>query len=141
MTRRRFILAACVAVVALGAAWWMFVGGLTAEEQRLVGLWQQRHNETGRITGALDLKADHSFLLATTDNKGQLLFTNVGAWSVKAGKLSLDTDPDPIRRLLRRIFDRFGMEVRGNIAELVTSDFVADQRPVNNFSWTRNRGD
>jgi hypothetical protein len=37
MTRRRLILAACAAVVALGATWWLFSDRLSAEEQRLAG--------------------------------------------------------------------------------------------------------
>ena len=43
MTRRRLVLAAALAVVALGAAWWVVGDGLTAEEQRLVDTWLGRH--------------------------------------------------------------------------------------------------
>ena len=39
MTRRRLVLAAALAVVALGAAWWLLDDGLSVEERRLVGTW------------------------------------------------------------------------------------------------------
>jgi hypothetical protein len=47
MTRRRLILAASVAVVALGAAWWLTPDGLSVEERRLVGSWRHYDPESG----------------------------------------------------------------------------------------------
>jgi hypothetical protein len=40
MTRRRLILAACIALAALGAAWWWFANALSEEERQLVGSWR-----------------------------------------------------------------------------------------------------
>jgi hypothetical protein len=55
MTRRRLILAACVAVVALRAAGWLYGDGLTAEERRLDQIcdWLLEADLAMKSTGAL----------------------------------------------------------------------------------------
>jgi hypothetical protein len=47
MTHRRLILAALLAMVALGAASWWFADGLSPDEQRLVRMWK------GSLDGAV----------------------------------------------------------------------------------------
>jgi hypothetical protein len=50
MTRRRLILAACVALVALGAALWRLVSDpLTDQERRFVGTWKSTPNTVSSV--------------------------------------------------------------------------------------------
>jgi len=57
MTRRQLVLAAALAVAALGAVWWLLSDGLSAEERRLVGTWRLRL-DSGDIIGTWVVGSD-----------------------------------------------------------------------------------
>jgi hypothetical protein len=114
MTRRRFILAACVAVGALGAAWWLFGDGLLAEEQHVVGTWRLRVDPSaarpagsafvwaiGRDRRCLSRELDPTTGDVRRASDGTALEVN-GRWHVAEGRLTFDW-AGPLDRLRRVI--------------------------------------
>lgn len=100
MSRRRLILAACVAAVALGAAWWWFADGLTAEEQRLVGVWRTPQDTPGCLI-ALEFSANRESRRTLFYTKGGVSFT--GHWSLRDGFLVIDYERSALRRAVRPV--------------------------------------
>jgi hypothetical protein len=104
MTRRRLVLAACVAVVAIGAAWWLFADGLSAEERRFVGTWRLRQNEPFlTLTFTTDHRCSRSARYPS--------WTNVtpGHWWIRGERVFMDLEPNAVRRVLRPLLDRLGI--------------------------------
>lgn len=104
MTRRRILLAACVAVAAFGAAWWLFVDRLTAEEQTLVGTWQLREDGVKTTAPIFDLKPDRQLHVRNTPNN----VNADGRWSIQGGKFCIERESNPIRRLMRPFSAKLG---------------------------------
>ena len=114
MTRRRLILAACVAAVALGAAWWLCSDRLTPEEQRLVGTWHLNVApdaaqpagtisvwELGRDRGCHFRELDPRTASVLRAPDGTAIEVN-GHWRVDEGRLTFDW-AGPLVRLRRVI--------------------------------------
>jgi hypothetical protein len=98
MTRRRLILAACVAVVALGAAWWLYSDGLSAEERRLVGTWND-----GLVV--FQFTAGHRCEMVDGDNRFP------GRWSIRGDCLVIDFEQSAVRRALRPLASLVKLQV------------------------------
>jgi hypothetical protein len=133
MTRRRLILAACVAVVALGAAWSLFGDGLTAEERRLVGTW--RHSDSL----AFVFRADRRCWIV----QHKLNRSSESRWSVRDGIISFDNELSPFRRAYRSIAQGVGIvspseTMRG---EMKTENEIVTVWGIARFEWTRDRWD
>jgi hypothetical protein len=101
MTRRRFILAAYSAAVVLGAAWWVFSNGLTAEERSLVGTW--RINSASAMGDRIEFKSDRTceWNAHTSHERNGAASSYSACWSIQDGRLFLDYEPNPFRRSLR----------------------------------------
>jgi hypothetical protein len=141
MTRRRLILAACVAVVALGAAWWYYGDGLTAQERRLVGRWQTSGPE-GQGTIEVEFLADREFAIFVDGRRTSA--SRRMRWKVADGRMVVDCEMSQWRRLARPLLSVLGVSVQhvevvrvevdgGNLT--LTNKFA--KRTV----WTRDRGD
>ena len=139
MTRRRLILAVCVAVFALGAAWWLFSDSLTAEEQRLVGTWRlivpglrrsaedttavwtfKRDRTVRGFTSGLPDETPHDFAL----------------WRVRENELMMDLELSAVRRRLRPVARFIGFQVAGVVTYRLEHQgadeaiFDARRRPI-----------
>jgi hypothetical protein len=133
MTRSRLNLAACVAVVALGAAWWFYGDGLTAEERRLVGTW--RHSDNLEFVFCTDRRCwivQHKQIRSTESR-----------WSVREGIISFDKELSPFRRAYRLVAQGIGIvspseSMRG---ELKTENEIVTISGIVRFEWTRINGD
>jgi hypothetical protein len=143
MTRRRLILAACVAVVALGAAWWLTSERLTEDERSLVGTWRFSATVGNRVwtfrpDGRARLDADGPGSLFT----GRILDCH---WTATARELTLDSETSWVRRTLRPLLQRFGEHIDPPIAFTVvsrTENQVIVKVPITGAQvWTRDRGD
>jgi hypothetical protein len=106
MRRRRVALASTLALVALGAAWWLLSDGLTAEERRLVGRWVYRDPATGKPQSLTEFTADR---LAVTEFIGGIRFQlHVERWSIRDGELVSDFEPRYYKRAFRPVATYFG---------------------------------
>lgn len=133
MTRRRLILAACVAVAALGAAWWFYGDGLTAEERRLVGTW--RHSDNLAFVFCADRRC---WIVQHKQNRSREC-----RWSVRDGIISFDNELSPIRRAYRIVAQGVGIippseTLRG---EMKTENEIVTVYGIARFEWTRDSGD
>jgi hypothetical protein len=140
MTRRRLILAACVAVIVLGAAWWLFGNWLTAEERKLVGTW---HGELDRGFGPdrVQYAADHLFLTISPPTPDH---APPYRWYVRSGSLVIDCEPSLIRRLLRPLAPSLGMTVRQVVAyplEVDEGRMIVFDPGGGSSVWIRDSGD
>jgi hypothetical protein len=138
MTRRRLILAACVAIAALGAAWWL--DGFSPHERLLVGTWHS-DPDLGGVSYRVRFSPDRRFL-------GIVPPTPEDAppcrWHVRGGSLVIDYEPSPIRRLLRRFAPLLGISVRpvDTLPLEVDEDRMIVVYPYGaRIGWTRDRGD
>jgi hypothetical protein len=138
MTRRRPILAACVAVVVLGAAWWLSADRLTADEQQIVGTWRYNDAETGEAKFRIVLTADRQFYDPEFPDRAPCW------WHIQNGSIVFDYEPNPIRRALRPLAPmlRLGVGRRNQLSIEVTGDRMAVTPPNGTPTvWTRDRGD
>jgi hypothetical protein len=143
MTRRRLILAACVAVVALRAAWWLFDHEPSPTEQRLIGTWRLRTEIVGE-TGELVFQPDFSWRCSRF-RPPLGLERGSGQWSIQGKAIVFDGENRRAWRMLRPLLRQLGGYVAPVIAttpESIAADEVvfvlADgAREV----WTRDRGD
>lgn len=145
MTRRRFILAACAVVVALGATWWLSAERLTAEEQRLVGTWRLTPDPI-EGHGIWTLKADHTYDLRRWSSRiGQLGYDASGRWNLRGGAIVLEGEPDAIRRVVQRLLSVAGLP--HDAPWVVTFELATADEMVNvsldgsRQTWIRDRGD
>jgi hypothetical protein len=146
MTRCRLILAACVAAVALGAAWWLYGDGLSAEERWLVGTWH--------LSGPTAQKG--SFLLGQ-DRDGSLIVDPLGVdswafgeqvfgrWSFRDSVIFLDLEQNPAHRVLRPVCAllhiKVGAKYEFAISSVSPDEFAFSNRSGTREVWTRDRGD
>jgi hypothetical protein len=108
MTRRRLILAASFAVVALGAAWGLLSDGLTAEERRLVGTWKYDDWQAKGLTRLAEFHSDgRCFCPTDAAPNGMSCW-----WSVRGGSILFDCEPSRFRRLWRPVASALGLSVR-----------------------------
>jgi hypothetical protein len=121
MTRRRLILAACVAVVALGAAWWLYGDGLTAEERRLVGTWRNLDSRTGEWVGTMTFLPDHTHVYVPRSGQPRP-GSRSHLWHIRDGAIVFDYEPSAIRRLLRPLAPRLGLSVGPAIGAPLTME-------------------
>jgi hypothetical protein len=134
MTRRRLILAAFFAVVALGAVWWWSTCDLSADEQRLVGTWRM---VSGEMTIKLVLLDDHrcvssiSIMSQTNAASGHL--------SVRYGKIAVDLELNPVYRAFRPVLEHIGIKVTPMVV-YDTEDFAPVGAAGDRLIWTRDRG-
>jgi hypothetical protein len=145
MTRRRFLIAACVIVVALGAAWWLLADRLTVEEQRLVGTWRA---DLGAVSGVaiLHFDADRRSRLSTRSPSGNLLVMEFnGPWSVCGGKIVIEGEANSFLRAVRPLLSVLGLPHGGNLT-LDLESAADDEMATSGFAgasqiWTRVRED
>src|SRR5438067_2425550 len=94
--RRLIVILGALALVAVWAAWWLFLPRLSAEEQKLVGLWRYAVGGDDRqwhVEFAPDRRARWGIL---GDDAWE-----VGHWSVRDGAIVIDHEVNPIRRAIR----------------------------------------
>jgi hypothetical protein len=112
MTRRRLILAACIAAAALGAIWWHWIDRISAEERRLGGTW--------RVT-SIDQRGWRVWTLGS-DNVATMtggppgafsgnFFTIKYHWRWDGGRLLFECEDDPKRRIIRPLLQCLRMQV------------------------------
>jgi hypothetical protein len=107
MTRRRLILASCVAVVALGAAWWLS-DGLSAEEQQLVGMWTWHDRDVEGLTRSAEFLPDGRCFCPTDAAPNGMAC----CWSVRNGSILFDCEPSRFRRLWRPVAATLRLSIR-----------------------------
>jgi hypothetical protein len=133
MTRRRLVKAACVAVVALGAAWWFYGDSLTAEEWRLIGTW--RHGDNLEFVFCIDRRC---WIVQHKQNRSR-----ESRWSARDGIISLNNEMSPFRRAYRFVAQGVGIvspseSMRG---EMKTENEIVIISGIVRFEWTRDLGD
>jgi hypothetical protein len=138
MARRRLILAACVAVVALGAAWWMFTDRLTAEEWQLVGAWRYDDAAAGKTKSRFALTPDRRVFNPDFPDRAPWL------WCIEGSSLVFEHEPNAARRIFRPLAGLLGLRVLpcGRFPFEVTGDMLtvhAEYQPPS--VWIRDRGD
>jgi hypothetical protein len=131
--------ASALAVVALGAAWWLLSDPLSAEEQRFVGTWR-RSVDDGAMTCTLGLAADRQWLqrVVVTAGWGGEEGT---CWAVRSGELILDAETirvqsRPLRHLLR-LLGRTSPVVRRHAVEIEGDRLVVTESNGSRIVWTR----
>jgi hypothetical protein len=107
MARRRLIVVAvALAPVAVGAAWWLLLARLSAEEQRLVGVWRYAaggDNDRLRV----EMTPDRRVWWGTPGEE----YREVGRWSVRGDGIVIDRETNPARRAVRPVALRLGVRV------------------------------
>jgi hypothetical protein len=159
MTRRRLILAACVATVALGAAWCWYTDQLTVEEQRLVGVWRSNQGVNPRwdqgMTVVWHFRTNRTCSIQRFDTaSGQLLiFSNghdlaiMGQWHARADQLSRIWEErflDRLRRLLPSSFPGSSRQAafeKVRIRNVSEDELVFESPDGTQRVLTRDRGD
>jgi hypothetical protein len=145
MTRRRLILAACVAVVAQGGAWWLWSAHEWADEQRLVGTWHLGNSPTweGSWTFGAD-RVGHRWV----SRRGFCSLVDIedsDHWSLRGGMIVLDGEPSAFRRTIRPLLHFFGQACAAHQTfplESVTDDQMVIVWPGGEREfWTRDRGE
>jgi hypothetical protein len=121
MRRRRLVVVACLAVIALAAASRLSLDRLSAEERAFVGVWQFAPYGVPARGDAIFLVGDrgfwpHTIVLAAdrtyrVRGEGQEPDPAPRRWSVRGGRLVVDHEPSPLRRLLRPLATRVGLAV------------------------------
>jgi hypothetical protein len=138
MTRRRLILAACVAVVALAAVWWLSSDRLTAEEWQIVGAWRYNDAATGNAVFRIIFTADRRSYDPDFPNRAPCL------WYIEGGSIVFDHEPSSTRRMLRPVAGLLRLNVGPwyRYPFEVTGDTLTVRSEPNPPSvWTRDRGD
>lgn len=99
MSRRHLILAAALAVVALGAAWWMSWDGLTAQSG---GWWGGGGTRTQQQDSTTVFSADRRY--RSEGGPPQPIGEQPPVWwSIQGDWLVFDAEPSPLRRALRPV--------------------------------------
>jgi hypothetical protein len=147
MTRRRLILAACVAVAALGAGWWWYSGRLTAEELRLIGKWSSGPGDDYRTwTFRPDrTMTTEGFIRSPGDAPNETCWSGECRWAGGQNVLYLDSEQSEARRAIRPLLQLFGVSV-GEKWLLTVESLTDDQMAIVETDgtrrvWTRDRGD
>src|SRR4051812_15821753 len=104
MRRRRLIAVVIGAALVAAGAWWMSLCPLSAEEERLVGVWQV---ERGLSVDGSELLPDRRW----RQRFAPLNVTTGGVWSARNGLLVLDYEPNRLRRALRPVAPLIGLRV------------------------------
>jgi hypothetical protein len=143
MTRRRLILAACVAVVALGAAWWLTLDQLAPDERQLVGTWRHHQPTSGRWTNTLILSRNRQYWDVPLYQRAH--GTPDGTWAIRNGEFIVDLECDTVRRTLRPLCNllhvRIAPKVSCPLASITADEVVIVMPDGNRHVWTRERGD
>jgi hypothetical protein len=142
MNRRRLILAACLAVFALGVAWWLYSDRLSAEEQLMVGTWHLNMQSIA-MRLALEIRADrHAHLSEFIGGIGGREVAS-GRWTVKDGAFVFDPEPSALNRVIRPIANRVGIDVRPiekwTIVSIAPSQLVVVRESGLAETWTTTR--
>src|SRR5215207_4300501 len=110
MKRRRLIVVATVAGLALGAAWWLLDDRLSAEERRLVGAWRTRNPPPG-TTDLIVFHPDRRCFSGPPNLRDPSALPC--HWYLRNGLLVIDHEPSGLRRAVRPVFIRFGLDFNG----------------------------
>jgi hypothetical protein len=149
MTRRSLILAACVAVVALGVAWWYGMNRLSVEERRLLGTW---HPTSGSGHWTFGADRNGRFQRSRTGPVSDDPTVPTTSWScdfpehwaIRDGAIVIDGEMNIFRRAFRpvvRMFGRPRSEPMSFALESVTAaEMVIVQPDGSKDIWTRDRG-
>jgi hypothetical protein len=146
MTRRRVILAACVAVVAMGAAWWLFFTGMTAEEYQLVGKWQVAFPPYKRVAGELEFRDNRKCHWESWTRPGipGSKVESSATWRLSGNELAFDNEPSFLLRLLRPTAKLTKLKVSPvsrTRLDWVSADRIERDSLNGREVWTRDRGD
>ncbi|HEY1377825.1 MAG TPA: hypothetical protein VGF55_13585 [Gemmataceae bacterium] len=145
MTRRRLILVACVAQVALTvwAAWWLSVDRLSAEEQALVGTWEVQ-TDTVFFSYWWEFRPDRHtsrhvrpcVTMAYRDPAIPDPTALEGRWHLRDGALVVDVEPGPQVSRLSGI--QVGPTTTVAVKSLAPDRFVLATDPGGGWkSWVR----
>ena len=110
------------ASIGLGAAWWWFRDRLSAEEQRLVGVWRYtvRSDPNARL---MEFTPDRRVRWGNPGQEDRV----IAHWSLTGDKLAIDHELDPIGRAVRPVARYLGARINGvaqNPIEWLTADEV-----------------
>jgi hypothetical protein len=141
MTRRRLTLAACVAVVALGAAWWLASSRLSLEEQKLAGTWHLAVSSANGPTGVTIVWAlypDHAYRVHAFDEDagaaerepdGREMEVR-GRWWVQGGAVIFERGGGIWTQLRRLLSNSLPWSLRGAYLETLQIDAITNEELV-----------
>jgi hypothetical protein len=138
MTRRRLVLAVFVAVVAVGAAWWLSAGLPSSDERRLLGTWRLSRN----LDRAQHVKFTADFHMRSWNDAGS---DQNALWRIRDGKLIADCETNPLRRLARPVASFVPINIRPveayALVSVTADEFVIEDSDGERYMLTRDRGD
>jgi hypothetical protein len=144
MTRRWLVLVALAAVVALGAAWWLYGDWLSTEERRAVGTWRRDYND-GSWAATFGLTADHHWHGRYASPKAVSGGEHDGSWFIREGKFCIELENNPIRRAFRPIAHLVSVDAipiqEYPMTWVTDREFVLMDRDGVKYHWTREPGD
>jgi hypothetical protein len=148
MTCRRLIMAACVAMAALGVAWWMFTDRLTAEERWLLDRWSIKPG--GGDYRAWTFRPDRrmtaeGFFKAPGIAPQVTRWFGESCWAAGPDMLVLDSEQNAVRRAIRPFLQLLGVSVGEkwllNVESLTVDQMIVVEEDGARETWTRDRGD
>jgi hypothetical protein len=144
MIRSRVIPAATLAVLALGAAWWWFATGLSAEERALVGKWSVADGPAESSVG--EFTSDRRAVLAVVQRPpvgkkgGTYRYKLTGEWAAAGGTFAFDSEPSAFRRWMRPVAGLVGVTVNPTSTsrfEVAGDELVFVGSDGSRSTWTR----
>jgi hypothetical protein len=144
MARRRLIVvAAALASVTFGAAWWLSLDRLSPAEERLVGNWWHRDADSGEWS-VMTLTPGRRYACARLGGPSRIV-PPAGRWSVRGGQLVVDLEANPVRRGLRPLAGQRGVTV-ADVGAFPLASVTADEMVIAHVrgprrTWTRTSTD
>jgi hypothetical protein len=144
MTRRRLTLA-IVATVFCGAAWWLSLDRLSAEERLVVGTWIY-DGTSPNVRPAMRIGPDRQCAFASAPPRdGHYQLNSSALWYVRDGAVVFDREPSAIRRTVRPVLHAIGLPAGGAMSYSLDS-IAADKLVLvlpdgTRATWTRASAD
>ena len=144
MVRSHFVLVA-LALVAFGLVWGWFATGLSAEEQRLAGIWRQGPISEKEWTIKLVLEPDGRCRKTETSprwpTEGK---PEIVGWSARCGSIVLDPEPARVYRAIRPLASLLPLQIAPVYRatyELADDQLVIIESDGTRSVWTRSPAD